>query len=341
MRSLVGVVAFLGGIGTADASPCSVNIARAPDDVREVVTSWVLAERDCGPPLEVRIVETSGGLYVLARDEAGRVRERVVPDAQSAGVLIASWAASGGDDPTPSAVAGELTVDMTWTPPSPSAAIAPSSPKASLSVAPGMSPTTPGLADRGVAGSASRKGPTKWLALGAMIGVGGAGAQGVRGEVDVVAHGRWRFGVAGSIEHVDMNPDLGRYSGYLDLIDMQAAAFAAHTVDVGNWQLRAAAGVGFVVTKGNGTLFDRADINEKAALWPQISDVSPIGEASLSISHGLGWNWPGWGLQLGPVVTVHDQSFELRMGESLLPYESELARTSLELMFLGAIRHEL
>jgi hypothetical protein len=217
--------------------------------------------------------------------------------------------------------------------PSPSAVIAPSP-----IAAPGMSP---GLADRGIAASASRKGSTKWLALGAMIGVGGAGAQGVRGEVDVVARGRWRFGVAGSIEHVDMNPDLGRYSGYLDLIDMQAAAFAAHTVDVGNWQLRAAAGVGFVVTKGNGTLFDRADINEKAALWPQISDVSPIGEASLSISHGLGWNWPGWGFQLGPVVTVHDQSFALRMGESLLPYESELARTSLELMFLGAIRHEL
>ncbi|HTL37671.1 MAG TPA: hypothetical protein VL326_31285 [Kofleriaceae bacterium] len=104
MRSLACVIAVIGVVRVADAGPCSVNIARAPDGVRDVVTKWLLAEHDCGPPLEVRIVETNDGLYVLARDEAGHVHERVVPDAQSAGVLIASWAASGGDASTPSAV---------------------------------------------------------------------------------------------------------------------------------------------------------------------------------------------------------------------------------------------
>jgi len=330
MRRIACLIAVVAAVRVADASPCSVNIARAPDGVRDVVTSWVLAEQDCGPPLEVRIVQTAEGLYVLARDEAGHVHERVVPDAQSAGVLIASWAASGGPfgDPAPAPVAGEMTIDMSWTPPQPPGAV------------PTVAPTSSPVDGGSITASAARA-PAKWMSLGGMIGIGGAGAQGVRGEFDLAARGRWRIGIAGLLAHVDKNPDLGRYVGYLDLLDMQAALYVAHAVDVGNWQLRAGAGIGFVVTKGDGTLYDRADINEKAALWPQISDVSIIGEASLSISHGLGWNWPGWGFELGPVVTVHDQSLLLKMGESNLPYDSDYTRTGLELMFFGGIRHQL
>jgi hypothetical protein len=174
-----------------------------------------------------------------------------------------------------------------------------------------------------------------------MIGIGGAGAQGVRGEFDLWARRAWRIGLTGSIAHVDKDPDFGRYTGYLDLIDMQATVYGAHAVDIGNWQLRAGAAVGFIVTKGNGVLYDRADINDKAAIWPQTSDVSPIVEASLSISHGLGWNWPGWGFELGPVVTLHDQSMDLKMGSSDVPTLETYYRTTLELMFYGGIRHEL
>jgi hypothetical protein len=333
MRSLVCVFAVFGVAGVADAAPCSVNIARAPDAVRDVVTSWVLAEKDCGPPLEVRIVETPEGLYVLARDEAGHVHERIVPDAQSAGVLVASWAASGGGDatPVPSSVAGEMSIDLSWSPPSPIPV-----------VAPGTTPSSsaPVLADTGIEPTAKRK-PAKWMSLGGMIGIGGAGAQGVRGEFDLAARGRFRIGVAGSLAHVDKDPDLGRYSGYLDLIDMQAVLYAAHTVDAGHWQLRAGAGAGFIVTKGAGVLYDRADINEKAALWPQVSDLSWVAEASLSVSHGLGWNWPSWGFELGPVVTLHDQSLDLKMGSYDVPTLDTYYRTTLELMFYGGIRHEL
>jgi len=83
---------------TASAAPCAVEIVRAPEGVREVVDHWVAAEPKCAARLEVRIVATKQGLYVIARDGGGRVHDRVVPDAQTAGVLIASWAA---DDSIP------------------------------------------------------------------------------------------------------------------------------------------------------------------------------------------------------------------------------------------------
>jgi hypothetical protein len=74
-------------------SACTVDIVRAPDDVRPVVEGWIGGELRCAVALEVRIVKTDGGLYLLARDDRGRSFERIVPDAESAGALIASWAA--------------------------------------------------------------------------------------------------------------------------------------------------------------------------------------------------------------------------------------------------------
>jgi len=84
---------FLLASAPAAAAPCVVEVVRAPEGVREVVDHWVAAEPQCAATLEVRIVETEGGLYVIARDARGHVHDRVVPDAQTAGVLIASWAA--------------------------------------------------------------------------------------------------------------------------------------------------------------------------------------------------------------------------------------------------------
>lgn len=77
----------------AAAAPCSVDLVRAPDEVREVVETWVKAEPQCSTALEVRIVPSDGGLFVIARDDRGRIHDRTVPDAQTAGVLITSWAA--------------------------------------------------------------------------------------------------------------------------------------------------------------------------------------------------------------------------------------------------------
>jgi len=61
--------------------------------VRAVVDQWVRAEPACRVALEARIIPTDGGFYLVVLDERGQVRERIVPDATSAAVLIASWAA--------------------------------------------------------------------------------------------------------------------------------------------------------------------------------------------------------------------------------------------------------
>lgn len=343
MKSLVSGVVLVLLAHAAHASPCSVDIARAPDAVREVITQWVEAEHDCGPPLEVRIVETSGGLYVLARDAAGHVHERVVPDAQSAGVLIASWAAAPSSAPStgtspeataPTAVTGDMSIDLSWTPPA-----VPLAAPSTVDAIPASGDAIPATGDA-IPATASHERATKWLSLGGAIGIGGAGAQGVRGEIDLKAIGAWRVGVAGTLMHVDVDPDFGRYTGYLDLVDMKAALYAAHTVDVGHWQLRATAGIGAVVTHGDGVLYDRADANEKAVFWPQISTVSPTGEASVTMAH----SFAGFGVILGPVVSLVHETLQMKMGEADVTYDgSSLAysRNALELAFFGGIRHRL
>jgi hypothetical protein len=84
-----------------DPGPCEVTIVRAPDDVRREIENWVAREPACRIALDVRVIPTEGGLYLMARDSTGRLRERLVPDAQAAGVLVASWVADDALEPTP------------------------------------------------------------------------------------------------------------------------------------------------------------------------------------------------------------------------------------------------
>lgn len=120
-------------------APCAVTIAVAPDDARREIEAWVRAEPRCERQLEVRVVPTEDGLYLSARDAEGRVRERIVPDAQAAAVLVVSWMADdslGPDLPTPIEVSA---------PPPPSAAAARAEvdeapvPQATIAKAPGDS----------------------------------------------------------------------------------------------------------------------------------------------------------------------------------------------------------
>jgi hypothetical protein len=80
----------------AAAAPCEVELVRVPESARPIIEEWVAAEPSCATRLEVRVIETEGGLYVVATDAAGRIRERLVSDATTAAVLIASWAADAG-----------------------------------------------------------------------------------------------------------------------------------------------------------------------------------------------------------------------------------------------------
>jgi len=124
MHVVVGIAVVLGLAHAAIAQPvtrpsrCEVTIvdapgAHAPEVVREVIEEWVRAEPRCTTTLEVRVVPTDGGLYLLARDGSGRLQERLVPDAQSAGALVASWVADDSiEPPAPPPVAVNVNVDV-------------------------------------------------------------------------------------------------------------------------------------------------------------------------------------------------------------------------------------
>jgi hypothetical protein len=83
------------------AASCRINLVRVPADMRAEIEGWVAAEPRCRVTLDVRVVATPEGLYVMATDPSGRILERTVPDATTAGVLIASWAADDGAPAAP------------------------------------------------------------------------------------------------------------------------------------------------------------------------------------------------------------------------------------------------
>lgn len=163
--------------GIAAAQPvtrpdaCRVTIAYAPEDVRAEIEAWVRAEPRCERELEVRVVPTDDGLYLQARDGAGRVRERVVPDPQSAAVLVVSWMADDSLGPThapsrlepPVAIGDdEMPVDL----------------------------EAPSL----VATASPHARGQRWLTLGAL---GSKESGGVRGQIDLYGGKRWSIGIGG------------------------------------------------------------------------------------------------------------------------------------------------
>ena len=165
--------------GTALAQPvlhpeteaCHVSIAYAPEDVRAEIEAWVRAEPRCERELEVRVIPTDDGLYLQARDASGRVRERVVPDAQSAAVLVVSWMADDSLGPTHAPMLEP-----------PSASIGSSDAE--------LPPEMGGV----IAHPTPRSRARRWLTLGA---IGSDTGGGFRGQVDVFAGRRWSVGVSG------------------------------------------------------------------------------------------------------------------------------------------------
>ena len=102
-RMAIGVLAGVVLVGAhavraappGDVPPCEVSLtfSRVPENVRTVVQAWLRDEPTCGATLEVSVEAVEGGYLVNARDARGRVRLRRVPDAETLGVLIASWSA--------------------------------------------------------------------------------------------------------------------------------------------------------------------------------------------------------------------------------------------------------
>jgi hypothetical protein len=314
---------------------CTVVIARAPDDARAAVEKWLSAEPRCSVALEIWIVPTERGLYLLARDQRGRVRERIVPDAQAAGVLVTSWAAddtipapemsidlSWSTTPRP---APQMSIDLSWSPtPRPAPAldvelswIRPPSPKASVD---------------------AKWSPSRKVRTGQTFGLGGMmllsddhreSGQGLRGELDVMPIGPLQLGGALSMSHSAVNMYRSMDTGYIDTLDIKAMAYLAHTHELGGWQLRSSLGGGVVFTYLSGTLYSKID--QYAYAWPRAFGTYPVADASIVLGHQLTHDW---NFNVGPMVTWFAQRFAVEQpaGGMLPPRGLELV------LFVGARR---
>jgi hypothetical protein len=237
MRGLVlsSILVASAGVAAAEPAPapsCAINIAHAPDDVRSVVETWVRGETHCHGDLEVRIVPTDGGYYLFARDTAGRVRERVVPDAQSAGVLVASWAA---DDQ----------VEAPPPPPPP-----PPTPAAPTWVQP--------VESLGVVAPASRH---VMLGLGAMVG----NVYGLRAELDMARYRDFVFGasVGGTTASIATS------DGPLTMRDLSVMGYVALLFQSGRFWFRPQVGLGGITSEFNKFVLDgmEATGGDQAAMF--------------------------------------------------------------------------
>ncbi|HEY5937659.1 MAG TPA: hypothetical protein VIU61_23590 [Kofleriaceae bacterium] len=320
--ALVTLVSLVGSAGSAGAQPvtapaaCDVKIVRAPDDVRAVIESWVKAEPRCAVRLEVRVVPTQGGgLYLLVRDEHGRERERVVPDAQSAGVLVASWAAD--DSIIPDAPAGPAPAPAFGPELPPAPVQAPAAPPVAEAAPPAAAPVrvaaapglTPASAPVGITATAAPRPPSKrWLTIGAMgrMGEGDVQPFGVRAELDLRTRGNWVFAVGASLQNAEVGLYDGSGYGMIDTTDLRAVASIAWTKHRGRWQLRLGVGAGLMFTTAEGD-FDGDLI--------QADGVSPTLELSALVAREL---TARWALTAGLILTATHQEYVIPSSSSML-----------------------
>ncbi|HEY5943964.1 MAG TPA: hypothetical protein VIV40_00660 [Kofleriaceae bacterium] len=293
---------------------CQVTIARAPDDVRAVVETWVKSEAQCSVALEIRIVPTEGGLYLLAQDEHGRMRERIVPDAQTAGVLVASWIA---DDNAPAVVVP---------PPSPFVESTPVAPVASESQTESLTP--PGLAPVSLTKTAvaPARGNSKWIAVGSLLPMSEGSGVGLRIEADIVRRGRWLFGAAASASESNTTLMSSSFSdGYLKMRDYKAMVYIARPSQFGRWEVRPAVGIGLIHSQGYAW---------DGSSYYDVIGTDSTGEASLMVSRMVG---KSWALYTGALGTLIMEEFQTTSGST----PRTLTRGNLDLVVLGGVRHRL
>lgn len=255
------------------AHGCSVDVAHAPAEVRAAIESWVRAEPRCDKHLEVRVVPTAGGFYLLARDDQGRVRERVVPDAQSVAVLVTSWAA---DDTIPAAPA-----------PPPPVEVVP--PRAPLVRHPALQldDDRAGELDLLGGGLRARPGTRHPIMLGGLAAPDGA--FGIRGQIDVGNRGAWVLGISGAAldggagGHGDQMRGGSRDRSELDV-------FLGRSTKVGPLTIRAQLGLGAAVThRGDMDTGPRIAPNAEAsvlATMPLTARIGLIGGPILDVTRG-------------------------------------------------------
>jgi hypothetical protein len=304
---------------------CQVTIARAPDEVRKVVEAWVRSEAQCSVALEVRIVPTEGGFYLLAQDERGRIRERIVPDAQTAGVLVASWIA---DDNAPAPAGAPVAAGSPagpMLPPAAAPAVVAPVPASSESITPpGMAPLV-----LGQPASAAPAPRSKWLSFGLLAPMTESSGPGVRGELDVWRRRVWTIGVAASFSEAAMPLWSPSGAGQLTTGDFKAMAYLGRTSTFGRWQLQPSVGLGLVYSQGQGLIY-----SESGSF--QVDGTFPSAEGSLMLSREIGKSWAAYG---GPLATLISQRFEALSTSS--SYPMTIAREDVDVVLLAGVRRRL
>ena len=312
MRALVALLVVGAAPALADPAPCAVTIVRAPDDVRTTVESWLANER-CEVPLVVRIIPTDGELYIYAQDDRGHVHERTVPDAQSAGVLIASWTADDGIViPAPEAVVA----------PAPAPAAPPSR------VRDWFAPTV--LRDHAPT-PAKPKPAEHWLTFGAAAG--SSNSIGVRAELEVFRRGAFsgdmliKWGEASMDQLSDPLGDGYYLARFRDASALVGAHYTWKFWDL--WHVRAGMAAGIVASQLSlqFTSFSTGSMSSASA-----SMVSPIAEGSLLVGRSFGDDWE---FDLGPILTISNQ------GWYMVNQQETLVRTPGAVLGFAGIRRAL
>ncbi|MFT3693345.1 MAG: hypothetical protein QM831_09415 [Kofleriaceae bacterium] len=282
MRWWLTASILLGAASTAKAEgySCAVQIVRAPDDVRAAVEEE-LAAVHCSAPLTVRIVPTDGGYYIYAQDEHNVVHERVVPDAQSAGVLIASWTADDG---------------MIRTPVEP---IAFAQPAPKKHVVDDGDDDDDDDVDTGVHAHFDRA-AHKWLTLSG--GAGGTnGSRGLRADIEIVHAGNFSLDTAIAYNGSDMvaADTFTTYSAHFD--DLSATIGLYYTYRRAKLHVRAGVAGGIVTTQMNLTS-SATGLTQN----PQLATV--IGEASAMVGYAIS---DRWAFEAGPVITLGNEQWHM------------------------------
>jgi len=270
----------------ADPAPCAVTIVRAPDDVRATVESWLANER-CEIPLTVRIIATEGELYIYAQDERGRIHERTVPDAQSAGVLIASWTADDGITiPTPESVTAPVTKPV-------APVVAPSPHDVLAPVA---------LHDRAPRPASS---PGHWLTFGGAVG--SANSVGVRAELEVLRRGAFSADMlvkwgSSSMDALSDPQSSGYY--FARFRDASALAGAHYTWKLRDvWHIRAGVAAGLVESQLS---LQYMSFQTGSTANASGSMISAVAEGSLLFGRSFG---DAWEFDVGPIATLSKQGW--------------------------------
>ena len=254
-------------------APCAVEIVHAPTAVRATIESWVHAEPRCNKHLEVRVVPTAGGFYLLARDDQGHVRERVVLDAQSVAVLVVSWAA---DDSLPSTIPAAPVTERAPATPVELAPPTRHAPSRQLDDSPELDLRT---------GQRPRRGEPHALMLGGVTAPDRA--LGARGQLDVLRLGRWDLGISGGWLPGDHDAPRA------DMSTLRSASrlgmYVGRSVQLGPLDVRAQLGMGAAIESRS--LMEGGDT----------TTVRPFGEASLLVTLPLAARV---GLVGGPILGV-------------------------------------